>query len=77
MSSAEVLRTAEQIARAAGAELMRHFDRLDADAVSTSTRLDALRLDAWGHFDADPSAGLDIDRVGAEESFSFHCRSGK
>ncbi len=77
MSSAEVLRTAEQIARAAGAELMRHFDRLDADAVHsksaardlvTAADLAAERVIVDALHEAFPQDGILAEESGGQDT---------
>ena len=81
MSSPESLRTVEAIARAAGAELMRHFDGLDADAIQsksaardlvTAADLASERVVMDGLREAFPGDGFLAEESGAQNADAEH-----
>ena len=81
MSAPESLRTVEAIARAAGAELMRHFDRLDADAIRskseardlvTAADLAAERVVMDGLREAFPGDGFLAEESGEQNTDAEH-----
>ena len=86
MSSLESLRTVEAIARAAGAELMRHFDGLDADAIQsksaardlvTAADLASERVVMDGLREAFPGDGFLAEESGEQNAGAEHVCIGR